>query len=156
MVFLEFDIAKGMPLAAREMGQLVPKTRVHISGKGFSHNVFLQTERSRAVGNRNANLSTPCEDPSCEKSGLHYHEWFSFRQNNRYVVGPGSIHPNGNAYGVARDVEPIPVPNWVCDFVEKHTQGKKESEGARPVAEDFDFDALMEHYGIDIVNIDGE
>jgi putative DNA primase/helicase len=145
VVFLEFDIPKGMPLAAQEMGQTVPKTRYHISGKGFTHSIFKQTDRSRALGNRQAALP---------EGG----EWFSFRQNNRYVVGPGSIHPNGNEYGVARDINPIPVPDWVCDFVEKHTASHKTSEtkDARPVAEDFDFNDLMEWYGIDIVNIDGE
>jgi putative DNA primase/helicase len=157
IVILEFDIAKGMPLAAQKMGQEVPKTRVHISGKGFGHWVFLQTDRTRTIGNRSVNLPDICEDPKCEKAGqVHHHEWFSFRQNNRYVVGPGSIHPNGNEYGVARDVAPLPCPEWVCDFVEKHSVGRNATRDARPVAEDFDFDDLCEHYGWDVVNIDGE
>jgi putative DNA primase/helicase len=157
IVILEFDIAKGMPLAAQKMGQEVPKTRVHISGKGFGHWVFLQTDRTRTIGNRSVNLPDICEDPKCEKAGqVHHHEWFSFRQNNRYVVGPGSIHPNGNEYGVARDVAPLPCPEWVCDFVEKHSVGRNATRDARPVAEDFDFDNLCEHYGWDVVNIDGE
>ena len=158
IVILEFDIAKGMPLAAQEMGQETAKTRVHISGKGFGHHVFLQTDRTRTIGNRSVNLTNVCEDPKCEKAGqAHRHEWFSFRQNNRYVVGPGSIHPNGNEYGVARDVTPLPCPEWVCDFVEKHSVGKaQETKDARPVSEDFDFDELMEHYGLVVINIDGE
>jgi len=138
---LEFDIQGGMKRAAQEMGQVIPKTRTHISGKQRGHFVFRQTDRTRALGNRSANLP---------EGG----EWFSFRQHNRYVVGPGSIHPNGKPYRIANggDVDPIPCPDWICDFVERHTQANARRPDNRvPVADDFDFDDLMRHYGIGIV-----
>ncbi|MGD0908547.1 MAG: AAA family ATPase [Candidatus Acidiferrales bacterium] len=131
--FLEFDIPKGMTEACLEMGQQFPQTRIHISGRKFSHWVFLHTERSIAIGNRNAKLGSD-------------KEWFSFRANNRYVLGPGSIHPEtGNTYGVKSDVLPIPVPDWVCDWIERHSVNERKMMGdLPPVVEDFDFDAFCE------------
>lgn len=146
--FLEFDIKGGMKAAAEEMGQALPQTRVHVSGKGFAHYVFRHTVRSQQLGNRNVNLPTGGE-------------WFSFRAINRYVVGPGSIHPNGNIYKVARNVDPIPVPDWVLAWIEKHSSGSEklsrgsERKAGRGVAvvEDFDFDELTEFYGIEIISV---
>lgn len=156
-LFLEFDIPKGMTEAAKEMKQDVARTRVHISGKGFAHHVFRQTDRSRALGNHSVNLPEFCSDPDCEKAARpHHHEWFSFRQDNRYVVGPGSIHPNGNEYGVGRDEDPIPCPDWICDFVERHaTTFSTTTREQRQLVDDFDFDDWCEHYDIEIVRVDG-
>jgi hypothetical protein len=146
-LILEFDVASGMRDAAQEMGQPIPLTRAHRSGGGFGHWILKQTDRSRAVGNRSVNRPDPCCDPACEKAEAgkdHYHEWFSFRQHNKYVVGPGSIHPNGNEYTVAREMTPISCPDWICDFVEKLSAPERpaSSEGRVSVCEDFDFDAL--------------
>jgi hypothetical protein len=158
-LFFEFDVPKGIKLASEEMRQPIPKSRIHISGKGFAHHVFLQTDRTRAVGNANASLPA-CSDPNCPKAGKpHRHEWFSFRQHNRYVVGPGSIHPNGNEYGVARNVEPVLCPDWICDFVERHSDvaaSQRNGEVECVMVEDFDFDDFCEHYGINIVRQDGD
>src|ERR1035441_4436444 len=87
--FLEFDVAKGMSTAAAEMGHEIPVTRTQVSGKGFGHYIFRHTERSRALGNRSVNLPDGGE-------------WFSFRADNKYLVGAGSLHPNGNYYQNAR------------------------------------------------------
>lgn len=137
--FLEFDIAKGMSTAAAEMGYEIPLTRTQVSGKGFGHYIFRHTERSRSLGNRSVNLP---------EGG----EWFSFRAGNKYLVGAGSIHPNGRHYQNARDIEPIPMPNWLCDFVEKHSTPSKPTscDDAVEVADDFDFDDMMDFYGIGI------
>jgi hypothetical protein len=159
-LILEFDIASGMRDAAAAMGQPIPLTRAHRSGGGFGHWVFKQTDRACQVGNRSVNRPEPCSDPNCPKAEpgkTHHHEWFSFRQHNRYVVGPGSIHPNGNKYTVAREMTPIPCPDWVCDFVEKHSVSERPvlTEDRVSVNEDFDFDSLMEWYGIEIASVDG-
>src|SRR5579859_4446123 len=124
--FLEFDISGGIKRMCEEMGQPQPMTRVQKSGRGFGQMVFTHTERSRKLGNRSVNLTEACDDPTCEKAGKkHHHEWFSFRGNNKYLVGAGSTHPNGKLYTTARDVEPIPVPDWVCEFIEKHSIGEE-------------------------------
>src|ERR1035437_7452231 len=138
--FLEFDVAKGMSAAAAEMGHQITLTRTQVSGKGFGHYIFRHTERSRALGNRSVNLP---------EGG----EWFSFRAGNKYLAGAGSIHPNGNYYQNARDIEPILMPDWLCDYVEKHsTSAKPEAcDNAVKVADDFDFKDMMDFYGISIV-----
>jgi Bifunctional DNA primase/polymerase, N-terminal len=137
--FLEFDVAKGMSTAAAEMGHEIPQTRTQVSGKGFGHYIFKHTERSRALGNRSVNLP---------EGG----EWFSFRAGNKYLVGAGSLHPNGSYYQNARDIEPILMPDWLCDFVEKHSTPTKPKacDNAVEVADDFDFEDMVDFYGIGI------
>jgi hypothetical protein len=133
--FLEFDMY-GIKSAAEEMGQTVPQTRMQKSGAGGAHLIFRHTERSRELGNRKAN-----------RDGR---EWFSFRADNLYLVGAGSVHPNGNFYKTVRDVEPTPVPDWICDFVEKHAEVPKPKSiaDAISVSEDFDFDNFLDFYDI--------
>ena len=135
--FLEFDIPRGLTKAAMEMGQIAPITRTQKSGRGFGHYIFRHTERSRAVGNRSANLPDGGE-------------WFSFRADRRYLVGAGSRHPNGSLYQTVRDIEPIPIPDWLCDFIEKHSAPSNPPmcDEAVEVSDDFDFDDLMDFYGI--------
>src|SRR5208337_3625191 len=134
---LEFDVGGGMEAAAKECGQPVPKTRTHRSGKGFGHYLFWHTAKSVALGNRQAN-----------KDGG---EWFSFRADNRYVVAPPSIHPNGNAYKVHDDSPVIPIPDWLTDWIAAHTQAVSKPKGSVEVHDDFDFDAWCDHYGIAIL-----
>ena len=135
--FLEFDIPRGLTKAAMEMGQIAPITRTQKSGRGFGHYIFRHTERSRALGNRSANLPDGGE-------------WFSFRADRKYLVGAGSRHPNGSLYQTVRDIEPIPIPDWLCDFIEKHSAPSNPPmcDEAVEVSDDFDFDDLMDFYGI--------
>jgi putative DNA primase/helicase len=159
--FLEFD-AYGIKAAAEEFGQSVPKTRVQKSGSGGGHYIFTHTERSRKLGNRAANLKAVCtcaekENRPCRQSDCndftahHHHEWFSFRADNMYLVGAGSLHPNGNLYKTIKDVAPIPIPDWVCDFVAKHTSAPApKPKGGLSVDDNFDFDAFCDHYDISI------
>jgi hypothetical protein len=140
LCILEFDVKGGMKEAADEMGVPIPKTRVHRSGKGFGHWLFWHTEDSVALGNRQAN-----------RDG---HEWFSFRADDRYVVAPPSIHPNGNRYSVVNDSPIIPMPSWVVEWIKKHTaQTVKQSRGAVQVHDDFDLDAFLDHYSISILGV---
>ena len=134
---LEFDVRGGMTAAAEECGQPVPKTRTHRSGKGFGHYLFWHTAKSVALGNRQAN----------QDGG----EWFSFRADNRYVVAPPSIHPNGNAYKVYDDSPIIPIPDWLTDWIAAHTQDVQRPKGSVEVHDDFNFDAWCGHYGIAIL-----
>jgi len=132
--FLEFD-QRGIKSAAEEMGEQVPVTRTQKSGNGGAHFIFKATERSRKLGNRSASLNG--------------HEWFSFRAHNRYLVGSGSVHPNGNFYKTVKDIEPIPVPDWICEFAEQHGESPKpKPKSSAPVADDFDPEGLFGFYGI--------
>ena len=134
---LEFDVKGGMRAAAEECGERVPETRTVRSGKGFGHYYFWHTRRSVALGNRQAN-----------KDGR---EWFSFRADDRYVVAPGSIHPNGNQYKFNNDSPIIPIPDWLVCWIDEHSQPARKPKGAVEVHEDFDFDAWCDHYGIAIL-----
>ncbi len=132
--FLEFDQG-GLAEAAAEMGQPVPVTRIHISGgKGLEHCAFRQIERSLNLGNRNAN-----------RNGK---EWFSLRMNNRYVLGPGSIHPDtGKPYTVAVDIIPADFPDWLVDWIERYTVSEFTAAGGKDmpeVDEDFDFEQFRD------------
>jgi hypothetical protein len=135
--FLEFDIARGLSKAAGEMEQITPITRSQKSGCGFGHYIFLHTDRSRALGNRTANLPDGGE-------------WFSFRADRKYLVGAGSRHPNGSLYQTVRDIEPTMIPDWLCDFIEKHStpSNPPTCDEAIAVSDDFDFDDMMDFYGI--------
>lgn len=133
---LEFDVKGGMRAAAEECGEAMPETRTVRSGKGFGHYYFWHTPKSVALGNRQAN-----------KGG---HEWFSFRADDRYVVAPGSIHPNGNEYKFNNDEPIMPIPDWLVDWIAKHTDTAKKPKGAVEVHEDFDFDEWLDHYEFDI------
>lgn len=135
--FLEFDVEGGMKAAAREMGEKTPTTRVQQSGKGFAHFIFRHTERSRKIGNRSVNLPDG-------------HEWFSFRASNKYLVGAGSLHPNGEYYKTIRDVDPAPIPDWLLDWIESNSKPVKSKgcDNTASVADDFDFDDFLDFYGI--------
>ena len=69
-------------------------------------------------------------------------------------MGPGSIHPNRNSYKVnpeARDIASTPVPDWVCDWLQRYTLTEKSVDNDVPdVDEDFDFEEWLAHYNIDI------
>jgi hypothetical protein len=135
--FLEFDVAQGLTKAVVEMGETLPITRTQKSGRGFGHYIFRHTERSRALGNRSANMAAGGE-------------WFSFRAERKYLVGAGSVHPNGTVYHTVRDIQPIPIPDWLCDFIEKHSTPSNPPicDDAVTVSDDFDFDDMMDFYGI--------
>jgi len=153
---LEFDVRAGWKDCCE--GRDVPATRVHKSGKGCAHVIFLNTPYSNELGNCSALLPDFCHDEACEKADrVHKHEWYSFRSDWMYVVGPGSTHPNGNKYTVASDVAPLPIPDWLVDWIREHKTKTKKSIGEDypPVADDFDFEDFLAHYEIEVVAQDG-
>ena len=111
-LILEFDIQGGMKAAALETGQEVPKTRVHISGKQRGHFIFRQTDRSREIGQVIA-----LRPIGCRKA------WRAIQlPPARTVTSSGQLsHPNGKPYVVAvgGDIDPIPVPDWIGDWVDR-------------------------------------
>jgi putative DNA primase/helicase len=159
--YLEFDITKGLEDAAKMMGgQAIPLTRMQQSGGGFVHCVFKHNSRSRTIGNRSVNLANCCTcdkqknvclEEKCNSSvPHHHHEWFSFRARNKYLVGAGSLHPNGNYYKTTLDVAPIEVPSWVLDFVEQKTVAPRviNVKDMIEVCDDFDFDNFCDFFDI--------
>lgn len=65
------------------------------SSEDRPHFFFKRTERATNVGN----LAVP---------GL-----FEARFSNQYVVGPGSIHPNGSVYRWLNDAPVVEIPDWL-------------------------------------------
>src|ERR1700722_13938278 len=56
-VILEFDIQGGMRQAAAEMGETIPKTRVHISGKQRGHFIFRKYRSQSCAGQLSSRFS---------------------------------------------------------------------------------------------------
>jgi hypothetical protein len=70
------------------------------------HLYFRQTEASKAAGN----LDSP---------GV-----FEFKQNNRYVVGEGSIHPTGVPYSETNPSDIVPIPDWLVTDLQAIRSGR--------------------------------
>jgi Bifunctional DNA primase/polymerase, N-terminal len=78
-------------------------------------------------------------------------EWFSMRADTKYVVAPGSIHPEtSKEYIILNDARPAEAPDWVLDFVEKNTIKPVKTKDTVPVTDNFDFDDLIDFFGISI------
>jgi len=87
----------------QQTGQRIPDTFIVRSSPGRGHFYFRQTPASIAMGNRQGK----------DADGK---EAWSARVDNRYVVGPGSIHPNGGMYEVLKDAAIVDAPQWLIDF----------------------------------------
>jgi hypothetical protein len=136
VLFLEFDQGS-LEEEAAMLGIGVPQTRIHLSGKNGKHWVFLHNDRSRLIGNRSAVANGE--------------EWFSMRADTKYVVAPGSTHPETNKeYVILNDALPAEAPDWVLDFVERNTIKPAKSKDTVPVTDNFDFDDLMDFFGLTI------
>lgn len=122
-------------------GREFPSTLSVKSMKGF-HYYFLQTDKTRSIGNRKV----------AEK--------FDLQSNNKYVVGPGSVHPSGVDYSIMANTDIVPMPDWLAEHLDgmyaKAIEDKAASKGfgsgnskksGRPTLdEDFDIDDFFEWY----------
>ena len=115
----DIDHPSIMPQLEKETGQKVPRTLIVRSSKPapLGHYYFLQTERSRALGNRQYNIDG-------ERA-------FDFQQNDKYVVGPGSIHPTGAVYSVIDDSPLVPIPDWLCDFIDRLSSQQPQAQAVK-------------------------
>lgn len=140
--FFDDDIGDTMQQAARDSKQSIPHTRIHRTGSGKQHWVFRLTERAKYLGNCQAKT----------KRDGRMHEAWSFRAVNRYVVGPGSEHPDTHQlYTVESDAPIIDVPRWLLDWMECELGANDirlrlpgHSSKMPQVHEDFDFDEFSE------------
>ncbi len=161
--FLEFDIPDGVEGACREKNQPRPVTREQRSGGGGQHFIFKMNDDTKALGNRSVSVPTPCscskQEPqsACavcqEDKPHHHHEWFSFRARNKYLVGAGSIHPNGNLYVLTQDVVPTEMLPWLSDWVREKSSPTKTTTKPKvtlPIHRKFDPSDFWDFYGIDI------
>jgi hypothetical protein len=102
----------------KEIGFIRPSTFTCRGAKG-SHSYFLQTDASRALGNYQQKLVDENGDFAKDANGKEI-TLFDFQQNNKIVVGPGSLHPSGIRYEVIDDSPLVPIPGelvaWLVRF----------------------------------------
>lgn len=84
------------------LGKPVPPTFSVSATPNRGYWVFEQTDKTRTI-----------------KKNLEWEGVFEHRHINEYCVGPGSIHPSGREYVIVRDVEPIPMPDWLVDKLQE-------------------------------------
>jgi hypothetical protein len=117
--FFESDLSGVMKRFRDEIGEKF-QTLTQQSRPGRYHYVFRQTELSRKIG-------------SITQKELKVG---SFRQNNAYIVGAGSIHPETKEpYRIVCDAPIIPIPDsfltWLVAQAQSHkTETSKESSSA--------------------------
>lgn len=85
----------------RETGQKLPVTlKVLSGGRGCPHLYFLPTARSTQISNKSTGD-------------------FDFWVWGHHSVAPGSVHSSGRPYVIDTDVPLAPIPDWLCDWIEK-------------------------------------
>lgn len=113
--FFEIDKPGLQKVIQEETGQKFPQTFAVRSSPGKGHFYLKQTPFSIQMGNRQGKDSNGKE------------AW-SARVDDRYVVGPGSIHPKTlQPYMVVADVPLAPAPDWLVEWCIKNDSS--ESEG---------------------------
>lgn len=110
--FLDCDIAGLKERIESETGQTMPRTLTVETSRNRRHYYFKQTAESAAMGNIGKGDLT---------EGL-----FDAQVNNKYVVGPGSIHPSGSVYTLVDDAEIVEAPSWLIKWIKSYRKVQKE------------------------------
>jgi hypothetical protein len=110
------DLAKLREDVRAETGRELPETLSCGSGRP-NHCAFI-FRRTKA-----------CGDDCLEVPGV-----FEFRNRNQYVVGPGSVHPNGSIYRWMNDVPIVEMPDWLMSTLKDQDDqfaGRSGREGVK-------------------------
>lgn len=99
------------------LSKALPSTYTVQARDNRPHYYFRQTEASKNAGN----MDCP---------GV-----FEFKQNNRYVVGEGSIHPSGPTYVCISDKPIAEIPSWLVEDLQRIRSGREVSVSAPMPAE---------------------
>lgn len=102
--FFEVDSKDVMDRIQAETGNDMPDTFAVRSRPGRGHFYFRNTPESLAMGN------------IAQGPNIKHGDW-SARVRNAYVVSPGSVHPSGDVYTTIVDVEPVPAPVWLIEWL---------------------------------------
>ena len=106
----------------RQTNRDFPNTLSVGSSKGY-HYYFLQTDRTRAIGNRKV-------------GGM-----FDLQSDRKYVVGPASVHPSGKRYTILNNTDIVPMPDWLAEYLDKASTPRKAKKKDTPeLDENFDPD----------------
>lgn len=111
--FFEIDRPGFLDIIEKETGHKMPMTFMVRSRPGRGHFYFKHTDKSIAMGNAQAKDSQG--------------ELWSARADNRYVVAPGSFHPDtGRQYEIIRNIPIADAPDWLVQWCLSHkTEDKK-------------------------------
>jgi len=111
--FFEIDRPGFLDIIEKETGHKMPPTFMVRSRPGRGHFYFKHTDKSIAMGNAQAKDSQG--------------ELWSARADNRYVVAPGSFHPDtGRQYEIIRNIPIADAPDWLVQWCVSHkTEDKK-------------------------------
>jgi len=126
--FLEIDRAGFAAEIEQQTGQKIPDTFMVRSSPKRGHYYFRQTPASIAMGNRQGK----------DEDGK---EAWSARVDNRYVVGPLSIHPTtGTPYEVLKNVPIVEAPDWLVQWCIQNdhkieTRRHEEPDSEEPIPE---------------------
>jgi hypothetical protein len=107
--FFEVDEPNYHQTIQKDTGKQIPNTFTVSSrkGQGRGHFYFKQTTSSIAMGNLQGKIGG--------------REAWSARVDDRYVVGPGSIHPQTQEpYTIAVDAPIAEAPDWLIEWAVKH------------------------------------
>jgi hypothetical protein len=135
IVILDADNSELIARIERETGHKMPRTfTVRSGGKKLPHLYFRQTDVSRELRNRSS-------------AGM-----FDLQSVDKYVVGPGSTLANGKTYEIIDDSPIADFPDWLAEWIERHSDIVKEHGGkGAPVHPDFDFDRFCNHFDFTFV-----
>jgi len=145
LCILDCDNPELLERIERETGEKFPDTFMVDSSKpGRWHAYFIPTGLSRKAGN--ANLPG----------------WYQLQASRKQVVGPWCVHPTGAIY-TPRTWPPVlaPMPDWLAAWVvsnkspDEPSMPRKSRGDMSELHEDFDFEALCEHYGWAIKEVAG-
>lgn len=110
--FLDCDIAGLKERIEAETGFKLPRTFTVETSRSRNHYYWKQTTESIAMGNLG-------------KTDL-IEGIFDAQVNNKYVVGPGSVHPSGAVYTIVDDSEIVEAPSWLVNWCKSYKKNKKE------------------------------
>ncbi len=119
--FFEVDEPNYHKVIQEETGKKIPNTFMVSSrkGQGRGHFYFKQSAASIAMGNLQGRIGGK--------------EAWSARVDDRYVVGPGSIHPQTQEpYTIALDAPIVEAPDWLIEWCVKHNSSESVRVNASP------------------------
>jgi hypothetical protein len=112
--FFEVDAPNFHQVIQNETGKKIPTTFTVKSSEKRGHFYFKHNSSSIAMGNLQGRIDGK--------------EAWSVRADNRYVVGPGSIHPiTQKPYTILVDAPLVEAPDWLIEWLIKNDS----SEGVR-------------------------
>jgi len=105
--FFEVDAPNFQNVIQKETGKKIPTTFTVRSRAGRGHFYFKHNVDSIAMGNLQGKIDGK--------------ESWSARADNRYVVGPGSIHPDTQEpYTILVDAPLVEAPDWLVEWLLKN------------------------------------